>query len=342
MSKQANPTVIGGFVLGALVIIVIAILTFSSGALMRERIRMVTYFPGSVQGLTVGAQVQFQGVPIGQVTNISVDYVADRDSFRIPVDYEIWPRQVHVLGGDGTADVREVLERLIDEKGLRARLESISFVTGQYLVALSLNPELPRRPYEGPPSGPIRVPAIAATRDQVEEMLQNLDLDGLVDNASGTLGAIRKLVESGAVRETIEHLNGTLAESQQLLKQLNTNLGPLSAEATQALDDYAKLARTLAERSGPLLAELEQASKEISGLAENLDSRVGPLADAATGALDEAGRAMRSITSLTGSGSSTRQELERVLTEAGRAARSLRLLADYLERHPEALLKGKR
>ena len=52
---------------------------------------MVTYFPGSVQGLAVGAQVQFQGVEIGQVTGIRVNYVPGENGFRIPVAYDIWP-----------------------------------------------------------------------------------------------------------------------------------------------------------------------------------------------------------------------------------------------------------
>jgi paraquat-inducible protein B len=51
---------------------------------------------------------------------------------------------------------------------------------------------------------------------------------------------------------------------------------------------------------------------------------------------------MRSIEQLTGEGSSTRYELEQLLAAATSAARSVRSLADYLERHPEALLQGKR
>jgi paraquat-inducible protein B len=39
--------------------------------------------------------------------------------------------------------------------------------------------------------------------------------------------------------------------------------------------------------------------------------------------------------------STTRTELNRLLLELGDAARSIRLLADYLEQHPESLIKGK-
>jgi len=342
MSKQANPTVIGGFVLGALALVIIAILALSSGALLRERIKMVTYFPGSVQGLSVGAQVQFQGVPIGQVTNIGVDYLPERNSFRIPVDFEIWPQNVHVMGGNGEADVRDVLQRLIDEKGLRARLESVSVVTGQYLVALSLNPKLPKRHYTTTPNGPIRVPAIAATRDVFEDMLNKVDLEALISNATDTLAAVKDFVQSGALRDAIEKLNGTLAATQTLFTDLNAQLRPLGGRAEQTLADYGNLAQSIQARVDPLADQLEQATQNLSSLTRNLDTRIDPLADAATMALADAGRAMRNIASLTAEGSSTRHELDRLLAEAARAARSLRALTDYLERHPEALLQGKR
>lgn len=35
------------------------------------------------------------------------------------------------------------------------------------------------------------------------------------------------------------------------------------------------------------------------------------------------------------------QQLDNTLQEVSRAARSLRVLADYLERHPDALIRGK-
>ena len=342
MSKQANPTVIGGFVLGALVLVIIGILVFGSGAWLRERIQMVTYFPGSVQGLTVGAQVLFQGVPIGQVTDIGLDFLPERDSFRIPVHYEIYPKQVHVLSREGETDAREVLARLVDEKGLRARLESVSFVTGQYLIALSLNPDLPKRTYQPSASGPIRVPALPAIRDRLEEMLQNLNLDALVNNAADTLASIKDLVGSDAFRSVLLNLNQALIDTQALVRQLDAQLSPLGKSAQRTLEDYGELAQGLRAHVDSLANGLETATRDLSRLADNLNARIEPVAGAATGALNETRDAMRAITGLTGEGSRTRYELDRLLENASGAARALRSLADYLERHPEALLKGKR
>ncbi|MBK1705949.1 MlaD family protein [Halochromatium glycolicum] len=342
MSREANPTIIGGFVLGAVALVVIGILVFSSGAWFRDRIEVVTYFPGSVQGLSVGAEVQFQGVPIGQVVEIGVDYVADRDSFRIPVRYEVWPKTIHVFGDLEGKNPRDLLERLVAERGLRAQLESVSFVTGQYLVSLSLNPSLPAHS-EPPKAGDaIRIPAVAATRDRVQQMLENLQLDELVDTATETLKALRALVASQETRSALTNLNQSLASIAAFIKRVDDQLDPFSERADATLSEYQQLAETLSAEVKPTLAALRAAAREVDSTAASLKQEVSPLASAARNALEEAARTMQAIDQLTGEGSSTRYELDQLLAAATAAARSVRSLADYLERHPEALLQGKR
>jgi paraquat-inducible protein B len=342
MSREANPTIIGGFVLGAVALVVVGILVFSSGAWLRERIYLVTYFPGSVQGLNVGAQVQFQGVPIGQVVEIGLDYVADRDSFRIPVRYEVWPKTIHVLGDLEGTDPPDLLRRLVEERGLRAQLESVSFVTGQYLVSLSLNPSLPAPAAAHHTGDAIRVPAIAATRDRVQEMLENLHLDELVDTATQTLTALRELVAAQETRSALANLNRSLAAIATFVERIDQQIRPLSERADATLSEYEQLGETLQAEVQPMLASLRAAVGEITATARAVNAEIEPLATSARSALDETAGAMRSIEQLTGEGSSTRYELEQLLAAATSAARSVRSLADYLERHPEALLQGKR
>lgn len=342
MSREANPTIIGGFVLGALALVIVGILVFSSGAWLRERLYLVTYFPGSVQGLSVGAQVQFQGVPIGQVVEIGLDYIAARDSFRIPVRYEVWLDTIHVLGDLEGAEPSELLQRLVDERGLRAQLESVSFVTGQYLVSLSLNPDLPKQDYPPGPDETIRVPAIAATRDRVQEMLENLHLDELVNAATGALEAINTLLADHQTRSALNNLDQALASIAALADKVDQEIAPLSKRTEATLGEYQQLAETLRSELTPLLRELSQATQAVTAVATRVEAKVDPLVGSAQSALDEAAAAMHGISQLTGEGSSTRYELDQLLATATRAASSIRSLADYLERHPEALLQGKR
>jgi paraquat-inducible protein B len=51
---------------------------------------------------------------------------------------------------------------------------------------------------------------------------------------------------------------------------------------------------------------------------------------------------LENTSNLTGPNSAQVQQLDNTLQEVSRAARSVRVLADYLERHPEALLQGKK
>ena len=81
---------------------------------------------------------------------------------------------------------------------------------------------------------------------------------------------------------------------------------------------------------------------------QTLDTEVGPLVSSLRSTSDAAGLAMvqarstlASAESLTGEQSPLRHDLRSLFEELKRAARSIRVLADYLQNHPEALLGGK-
>jgi paraquat-inducible protein B len=341
MSRQANPTVIGGFVVGALVLVVAAIIVFGSGAWLKTRAAMVTYFPGSVQGLSVGAQVQFDGVQIGQVTAIGLDYVAADTSFRIPVTYDIWPSAIDVVGEtDGALDPEAFVKRLVAERGLRAKLESVSLLTGQYVVSLGLGTTTPPH-YVGGGGRGIEIPAIESARDQIMDILQKLPLDDLVAGATGTLAALRSLLESGAIQSMIGHLEDTAMRVGRLSDDIDIQVKPLGEQVDRTLAQYAALAERLAARVDGLADSVQGAAGDVGRVSRNLDARIGPLAASANAALRQADKTLASMEGVVAQGSDVRYRLNQLLTEATGAARSLRTLADYLERHPEALLQGK-
>jgi paraquat-inducible protein B len=186
MSQQANPKVIGGFVLGALVLIIAAILFFNSGRYFSKTTHLVTYFPGTVQGLSVGARVEFQGVQVGEVTDIQLNFWRKAQRFAIPVFYDIWPERVHLFGEDTKEELspkeQQIAYEGLVQKGLRARLESVSMVTGQYMISLGLYPDT-EYTLVGGPSDRLEVPAIVAMRDHLGDMLAGLRLDDLVNSA---------------------------------------------------------------------------------------------------------------------------------------------------------------
>src|SRR4029453_17973604 len=83
--NRANPKLIGAFVVGAVALVVIGVLLLGGAKFLSEKRTFVAYFEGSVKGLNVGAPVEFQGVRVGSVTNIQLQFLTAEKGFRIPV-----------------------------------------------------------------------------------------------------------------------------------------------------------------------------------------------------------------------------------------------------------------
>ena len=134
--KRPSATLIGIFVLGALALIVAAILFFGSGAVFKQRFTAVSYFPGSVAGLQIGAPVTFRGVRVGQVKSIGIRIDPDPTHSIVQVNMELVPEAVQGHGNSGT---QEALPALV-ERGLTAQLVLQSLVTGMLQVDLDFRP----------------------------------------------------------------------------------------------------------------------------------------------------------------------------------------------------------
>ena len=89
MASKVKKSMIGAFVLGAVALGVGAVIVFGSGMFFTPKYEFILFFENSVNGLQVGAPVLFRGVPIGQVTGISIDADAGDLHFYIPVVVEI-------------------------------------------------------------------------------------------------------------------------------------------------------------------------------------------------------------------------------------------------------------
>ena len=339
MSKQANPVMIGGFVLGALALLATAILVFSSGVLLQTKETVVSYFPGTVSGLSVGARVEFQGVQVGKVIGIALEYHTEDGRFVVPVTYEIWPDSTKIIG-DEVHDIDEAYRLLVERKGLRAKLESASLLTGQYMIALSLQPDTPIRRV-GADEDIFEIPAIEADRDLFANTLREIDLSGLIRSVTEALEAIEKLASGEQTQAIMANTDELLIEARRLITGVDARVISLTERLDGTLDDYAQLARITGTRMETLADSLESTSAEVQRLADNLGQQTGRMSQSATGALDEAGRALSSVDELLGRDSQARYDLELMLKEAAGAARSLRILADYLQQNPDALIRGK-
>ncbi len=313
MSKKASPAAIGGFVIGAMVLLIIGVMLFSSGQFFARTYKIMAVFPGNVQGLNIGAAVVLRGVRIGSVTNIDVVLDNQTKAITVPVYMEIERGTVKnsdfkdLAKSETEKEWKQEAEALI-QGGLRAQLKLQSLVTGQMIIDLDFYPDTPIQ-LSHIDDHIVEVPTVETITDKLVNQFEQLPLQAIADKFLDTLSAINTLIRSEELKETIHNTNLTLIQLQQTLNSVDTAL-------------YTTL-------------------KDISKLTRHVDNQVDPLTNSAITALNEANSALTSLDNMVGKDSATRTELDNALNELAKSARSFRILANYLERHPESLLKGK-
>ncbi len=180
MSKQANPTLIGIFVAGAIGLIVAGILIISGGKLLlTDKTNYVLYFKGSVKGLNIGSPVSFRGVNIGTVTDIQLVVGEQESDIRIPVIVEIDNTKFlsSQTGKSMMGDDDSIAELVT--AGLRAQLQLQSLLTGQLFIQIDFFPNTEanlvednryRRSYK-------EIPTIPTPIEIIGKLLENLPVD---------------------------------------------------------------------------------------------------------------------------------------------------------------------
>lgn len=332
MSKKANPTVIGAFIIGAVILIAIATALFGGAELLAARTKAVSYFPDSVKGLRVGSNVQARGVRVGYVTDIQLLGDIDTLETQVQVTMEIFPEAFQLTRGGtliGTVAESNLSIQNIVDAGLRAQLNVESFVTGQLLVELDFKPETaPLFRSEDAPY--TEIPTIPSDIAQVLENVQrfvaglqeSVDIDILMQDIANTVAGLNQIVNSEDLEQIVSGLNALInAEDTQ---RLTENLQKAVVDLRATLNDT----RSFVNTTGDGLGELKTSLVPVIA---NLDNT-----------LQKTQQVMSAARSQLGTDSETSYELVNTLKEVQSAARSLRLLTEYLEQHPESLIRGKK
>ncbi len=329
MARRASSTVIGGFVLGAVALAAAALTVFGSGRLFQDRPTLVMFFSGSITGLSVGAPVEFRGVRVGKVTKIAAVFDPQSVSITIPVYVEFDPKSLIVSGGDrnllqAKATASSFYQPFLD-KGLKAQLDIQSLLTRQLYISLDFHPEIPPRLLGLDQRFP-EIPTIPSLGEQLLATLQNLP-EKMIRATDG----IERLVTSPAVQETVQNLAVTLRDLDLLLREVRTEVKPLAASLRGSSDAahraFTQAERTLSLKEGPaaeVAASLTDTLKKAGASLEQLQATLGAVERVAVQNADVG------------------QDLTRTLGDVDAAAHAVRSLADYIELHPEAVLKGRR
>lgn len=326
MSRQANPTLIGAFVLGAVILGAVAVLLLAGGQWFQERRQHVLYFEGAAQGLQAGAPVVFLGVKVGAVKRIQLGLDAENRRFMVPVTIEVEHNMVQSrLGEQVDLRDRNTIRQLV-KQGLRARFKMQSLLTGQLYVDLDFHPDKPARFIARDPEVS-EIPTIPTAVEELATKLERFPMDTFLADLAAISRSLNTILSSEAARMIPVRLEATLSHLQSLSARLDSDGGPVLTEMRADLVEMRKA-----------LEAVRAAMVKVGGVVEAGSPMVTSLSKAG----EELAKTAQALQGLAGEESPTVRHLNTALQEIARAARALRLLAEALEQQPEAVLQGKR
>ena len=260
MRKKASPVLVGSFILGACLLVVVAIAVWGSGRIFQKRMRYVCYFPGSVHGLVVGAPVKYRGVPVGEVVGMRIRFEQPDDVYKIPVFIELDRRRVRELGREDVSELQLVGDLV--SAGLRARLDGESLVTGQLYVNLDLFPETPatfvnQNKFPEIPTVPTQLEVITKALTAIVEELHRVDLTAIAKSVEGAVEGINRIVNTPSVKKTLDELPATVFAARKLIVDIDGGVFKIAPELESVLDPR-----------GPIWGELQRTFSDVQHAAQ--------------------------------------------------------------------------
>lgn len=330
MKAKPSPAVVGLFVLGAVTLGIVTLLSFGSVNFFSKPQRFVVYFDESIHGLDLGSPVKLRGVRVGRVAATGVRYDAARRKSVVAVVCEFTGSVITDPKGN-LFDItdRGQLQTLIDQ-GLRAQLDILGLATGLLYVELDfLDPQkypndskINDAKYAVVPAVPSAISEYSASISDIlaglrrvdfpaiaqdvrtlvttaNRKLSDLDTKRLSDDFSHAASAVTAVASSPEIKEVLINLNATILDARKLVASIDSQVGAAGPELTKTLQEAH--------------ASLVTFNSTIGAARKFLES-----------------------------GDTASQEVLEVLRQLGEAADSVQRLADYLERNPNSLLTGRK
>ncbi|MBR1649085.1 MAG: MCE family protein [Alphaproteobacteria bacterium] len=260
MRKKPNNKMIGLFIVCGLSLFLATMWTFVSDKIMQsDKHPVVMYFSESIKGLDVGSPVVFKGVSIGKVAKIDIITDLNDLDFSIPV-YVAFNEQ-KITSRQPRENAHQVLRELV-KNGLRARLGTQNYLTGQLMIELEFVNASEKPIYRAPKDSKIpEIPTVLSQFAEISQGIQELPL-----------------------RETVRKFN-------QMLDNINNDIIPQVNKVVSDFNGVVEDFDVIPDRTKGIPASLNNFNKAVQNISN--------------------------------------------------AAKSFANFADYLERHPESLLRGK-
>ena len=276
----------------------------ANAAGFKQRIPFVLYYQSSVAGLAPGAPVQLYGITVGNVTDVRLEFNPSTATARVRVAIEIQPERFDALSGTPQDTPLVVSQRLVDH-GMRAQLVTLSYLTGQLAVSLD-------NQTDASPVGKVSMEGNAVVLPTTA---------GGLSGITTSLANLANKLEAIPLASIGNNLNAVLASLDGVVggQELKSSLKSLQA----TLADVQELVKHTDAGLTPLMRRLPEVSADLQQTLAHANSLVS------------------SVDNGYGANSQFARDLSRLLSQFNDAARSVRLLTDFLDRHPEALIRGR-
>jgi paraquat-inducible protein B len=275
----------------------------ADSATYTRSVPFVANFTSSVSGLVAGSPVTLRGQKIGEVSSVSLVYDRASDNVVVPVHFTLEPGRIALLDlpSDASLDVR--MQGLV-QRGMRVKLESSNILTGQKQLAMDIYKDA--GPGELTKQGDAYViPVLGGGSDDVATSATNL-VNRLNSIPFESIG---------------KNLDQTLAGVNALVN--DKQLGESVTELRSTLASTQTLVNNLNHGITPMM-------QRLPAIASGLESSV-----------QRTDKLIASVQSGYGGDSTFSRDVTRLMMQLSDAARSIRVLADLLSRHPEALIRGR-
>ncbi|MFO1025271.1 MAG: MlaD family protein [Acetobacteraceae bacterium] len=274
----------------------------ADASVFKRSLPFVTNMTTSVSGLGAGSPVTLHGIKVGEVSSVTLLYNRTDDQVVVPVHFTLEPGRIAELNLPAGERLDGWMEDLV-KRGLRVKMETANFLTGQKQLVMDMFPDA----------------APGALHKQGDAYV--IPAEGGGEDIATAAGNLVSRLNSIPFQAIGDNLNRTLQGASAL-----TNNEDLTASLTQlreTLEKTQSLVTALDKGATPALQRLPAIANGLEATVRNAD------------------KALANVQASYGGDSRFNRSVDTAMAELAQAARSIRVLADLLSRHPEALIRGR-
>ena len=282
MKKNETYFKIGLFTIAVCTVLIAGILFISADTLGRKTILVETYINESVLGLSVGSEVLYRGVTIGQVKTITFapsEYPMDIDSsiFSAYSRYVVVIMAIDPRKFPGINEDPIVIENMIRNQvaqGLRFKLSyqgitGISFMEADYIDPKREKPPLsvpwvPKRIYV--PSRPSLITSFTQAIEDIFRRLESIEIEDALEQMKKTLSTMDQAIQDAKISEVRESFIALTNE----VRDSNKQIGSLLTKAETIPDDLKAAISQINSTLGAVEALLDRHEPDVDTLVADL------------------------------------------------------------------------